>query len=757
MNLMKWIRKNNQKILAIVVIIIMLGFVAGPALRYLGRMGTGQHKTVAYFDDNRKITNYDLAVLARQELEILKSLRTDVLLRSQDLRGVLLGELLFSEQSVSPTLINRIKQAIRANEYRISDSQLRDIYTRSLPSEIFWLLLKNEAKRAGIVVSSNDAGRVLARAIPQLFNGLTYSQVVGSLVNPPPAVNRTGIPETKVLEVFGDLLAILMYAQIVCSTENVTSLQAMHLASWENETIDVEAVKFDSAVFAETEDSAPDEAPDEPNEEKISEHFEKYKNVFAGDVSKENPYGFGYKLDDRVQLEYIAVKLDDVSAQVSPPTDQQMEEYYQRNIKQFTTSVRSDPNDPNSPMVEKTKRYAEVAASISEKLRKDKINSRAESILQQAKALTEVNFADKTDLDLQKLTVEQLRQLAGDYKTAAEQLTKEHNIKVYAGQTGLLSAADMRTDEYFGTLYLQSHTYNPVALTQVVFAIDELKASELGPFQMARPRMYENIGPVKDMLERIMVLVRVLNAQKASAPQSIDQTFSTKTMNLQQNQEQTTEDNYSVRKKVVEDLKKLAAMDTTKSKAQEFIDLATKVGWQSALDKFNELYAPQAKKDTNDPNIFSLQKLTDLRRISTARLDTMAVQNQGNPTARLLVNEARINKQFIDQLYSLVPPDSNTVDNLPVVIEFKPALSYYCIKDISVKRLNRDEFEQIKTMQFQRQDYIQSQSLAAVHFNPENIKKRMNFRPANQGKKQTDANTPPETSAPAPGKPQETS
>ena len=95
MNLMKWFRKNNMKVMAIVVVVIMVGFVAGPALQYLGRAGTGQHGAVAYFADKRKITRNDL-IAAHQELEILRALQADALLRSQDLRGVFLGELLFS-------------------------------------------------------------------------------------------------------------------------------------------------------------------------------------------------------------------------------------------------------------------------------------------------------------------------------------------------------------------------------------------------------------------------------------------------------------------------------------------------------------------------------------------------------------------------------------------------------------------------------------------------------------------------------------
>jgi len=88
-------------------------------------------------------------------------------------------------------------------------------------------------------------------------------------------------------------------------------------------------------------------------------------------------------------------------------------------------------------------------------------------------------------------------------------------------------------------------------------------------------------------------------------------------------------------------------------------------------------------------------------------------------------------------------------------------MSFYCIKNISVKRLTLQEYEQIKVMRLQREDYVpedyvQSESLSVVYFNPENILKRMSFRaapagnkrdPARAGEEPADANTHTESEA----------
>jgi hypothetical protein len=546
----------------------------------------------------------------------------------------------------------------------------------------------------------------------------------------------------------------------------------MQSVSREMETIDVNFVKFDSSVFSETQS--------EPNQERISEHFNKYKQYFSGTVSKENPYGFGYKLLDRVQLEYITCRLDDVSKIVTPPTQEEAEEFYRRNRSQFTEEVLSDPNDPNSLLTERVKGYAEVASIISNNLLQNKINSKAKSILDEAKALTEPALQG-TETEKANLTAEQLKQRAGDYKAAAAQLSKNYNIKVYTGKTGLLGAAYMQLDDHLGRLFLRGYGDSVIGLTRLVFAVDELGLSELGPFAVSKPRVYENIGPLRDILGRIMVIVRVIDTEKATEPESINQTFSIKTLkfetadqqadqedpNLGLGEDLETEEVFSVKEKVTEDLKRLAAMEVTKKKVGEFLDQVAKDGWESTIEKFNELYGQQGGQDESDPNVsedpnaindteepFNMENSANLQRISRETIGRLSVVSEGNPGVPLfvkeaqrwlLVSEAKIEKQFVDRLYSIIPPDSNTAEALPILLTFKPDMSYYCIKEIRVRRVVQEEYEQIKPLQVFKYEHIQSQSLAVVHFNPANILKRTNFRWAGEKKQAADANAPAES------------
>ncbi len=662
---------------------------------------------------------------------MLRSIRLPIL-RAQDLQATFLGELLFAERRTSPQALGLIKRTISQAGYSVSDQQIYDIYNQKYPAEYYWLLLKKETQLAGIRVTNDKAGEALAGIIPQLFNGAKYSQLIGTVMS------QMGVPEETILSAFANLLAVLEYAKMACSAENITDSQVKFSVSMTGETINTEFVKLESSVFAENVDA--------PSENLVSEHFEKYKTYFAGSVTEENPYGFGYKLADRVGLEYIAVKLDDVSGIVTPPSQEEVEEYYQKNRNQLVKQVPIDPNDPNSPLTEAIQSYAEVADVLSEGMLQQKINSKAEEILQQAKSLTDTEISDAADQE--SLSAEQLKESALDYAPAVEKLSEQYKIKVYTGQTGLLTVIDMQNDEYLPRLLLSNPGYNNfTVLTQIVFAIDQLGSSVLGPFEAAKPRMYQNIGPLRDYLSEMMIVVRVVEAEKASVPENVNVAFSTESLKLEQADDLEKAQVYSVKEKVTEDLKKLAAMDITKSKAEEFIKQAEKTDFDDAVEKFNALYGQQDRTQSTDPNdelsqTFTKQDLTNVPRISSLALEALAVQNKDKPTGQFVLADRKKQQLVVDHFYSLVPQDSNSLDTAPVVIEFKPDMCYFCIKEISINRVYQQDYQNVKAAVFYKEDIFQAQSLAVVHFNPENIVKRMNFRPVIQSEEKADSNTP---------------
>ncbi len=714
MHLMKWFRKNKSKIMVVVIFIAILGFIGGSYIQSLARRNTGTHRVIAHFLDDKEITNYDLA-MAQQELETLRMLQADNLLKRistgitgvPDFRAFLLSELLFSDQRLSTGLLYGIKQLVRTNNYRITDRQLNDIYRRPERSNVLWLLLKKEAQLSEIRVPNDDA----RRALTAVFQGQGYTHAIRAIIN------RLGVSEEKVLETFGKLLAVFEYSKAICSGENATIRQIMNAVSHDEETIDVEFVQFDASAFSDRAVS--------PTDEQIQTQFDKYKNYFAGDLGKENPYGFGYKLNERAGLEYIIVKLDDVASTVTSPTEEEKEQYYQIHREEYTTQETTDANDPNSTPLERNMRYWEAANIIEHDIIQKRINSKTEKILQKARELVEEGLVGREPAGLSS---EELGKLSGDYEEAAEKLSDIYKIKVYSGKTGLLDVTDIQLDGYLGMLYLTSPNYNPASLMQLVFAIDELGTSKLGVFDVPKPKMYENIGPLKQIVSidetsgKIMAMVRVCQAQKAAMP-GLDSTYRTQSVVLDEQQPSQEETTYSVKQEVVNDLKKLTAMKTAKANAEQFAELLKKDSWETALEQINKLYG---KADLAEA--FALGTQNNLRRSSQGKIETLKAQNQGNPLSRFAVTQSRKETAIVNDFYSLLGESDEKLENVPLVMESASNMSYYVIKNLSVRRIDTQQYNQLKTIYAYAEDTIQSQSLAVIHYNPQNILKRLNFR-----------------------------
>ena len=104
------------------------------------------------------------------------------------------------------------------------------------------------------------------------------------------------------------------------------------------------------------------------------------------------------------------------------------------------------------------------------------------------------------------------------------------------------------------------------------------------------------------------------------------------------------------------------------------------------------------------------------------------MQASGEPATQPL--EFSLQKELLlrDHFFSLIPADSNSLAQVPYIMEFKPNLSFYCIKKLSVNRINQLEFAFLKANQASQMENVILQATAPVHLNPDNILKRMNFK-----------------------------
>lgn len=722
MNLMVVFRKYKTRIMAIVVVGLMIVFTIEPLMNYLSSLRGGGRNIVATYGQGKKVTNEDLA-WAQKQLDILNTIGVTIFLRpqnpqmypGQDLRLAVLGELLFTERGTAGETINYLKLLVRNNNYPVSETQINEIYSKTYPADMYWLMLLNEAQAAGVRIQPEIAQKQLESLIPKLHQGVTYPQFASAVMS------KQQISQEQLVDTFADLMSVIEYSRTITSTQDQTARQILYEMSYNREVFDINYVQIPAKAFV-------DETK-KPDNEQVNAQFSKYKGFYAGQVNETNPYGFGYKQPDSVQFEYIAVRLNDVAATVPPVTQQESEDYYQQHLQSsaFYRQELSDPNDPNSPMKEVLRSYAEVATVLNRHLYQQKIDSKAELILQEAKSISEANQTGVED-EQNKITDEQIKQNAVDYGKIAGQLSEKYKIKVYSGTTGRLSAVDIQSDKELGPLYLERRGLSAASILRLAFAVEPLKDSVLGPFDPKPPRLYQDIGPLQDYRElsegyadKNMMLVRVIGAFKTSEPVSIDQKIDKRTVLLDQNTP-ATEAN-SVRDLVVKDLRLLAAMDVAKKRAEEFSAMTAKDGWSGAASKFNSLYTTKAEAADS----FKIQSRSKLQRIPDTEIETLAIVHGGDPLANALLDRTKTEKMLLDKLYAIAA-DANDGVTAGTIIKCEQFLSFYCIENLKLHRLYQNRYETSKAMEIARDDSESSQAMAFVQFNPANIFRRTNFK-----------------------------
>jgi hypothetical protein len=172
MHLVKWIRKNMRKIMVFVIIAIMAAFVLGQTVNYLfDSIFNVSKRVIATYDDGEKISYAD-ARMAQNELGILRMLMADRLLMAQSASGVsgpLMVHLLFPESQLSAQIASQMKQAVQQGKLPISQDELNDFFQQQPERpEILWLLLKNEAYKAGCILPNETAAETLRYVVPQM-------------------------------------------------------------------------------------------------------------------------------------------------------------------------------------------------------------------------------------------------------------------------------------------------------------------------------------------------------------------------------------------------------------------------------------------------------------------------------------------------------------------------------------------------------------------------------------------------------------
>lgn len=725
MSLVKWIRKNNRKLMVFVVIFCMVSFVVGSVgLQIIFSIFSGSNKVIAAYDGG-KIRQRDY-MNAQNELKVLRNLRVDQLLVAQGANPqmirpgyLLLLKLLFPDSPFAGQIDLVLKQATQQGQLQISETELNKYFNQPFQSsEIIWLLLRAEAHNAGCAVTIETARQALASIIPQLIQGQTYSSLIQQIIG------QSSLTEDQILRVFSDYQSILIYADYIMDNHAVTTNQVKAALGRTQEKIDADFAKIPADWFVDEKSPVSDD--------RIQTQFDAYKNVLPNFPTPENPYGFGYKLPQRVQLEYMVIKMDDVTGQISKPTQEEMENYYSRNIEQFQDSTPSDPNDDTSEPIVTTRSYAEVQGQIRRTLEQDKTVKTAGIIFNDIKDQLERGFET---ISFDEATADQLQMAAGDYTDVAKNVAAKHSVPVVTAKTGWLDMDALRTDGVLNSLS-KEYQQNYVRLADVVYnVVIDPKQPYKRRIGVPTVRIWENIGPFSggyyDQQERkyhrLMALVRVVGTQEAQVPADINVAYDIKGTEVFESQKQQ-DTTFSLKENIADDLRMLDAMEAAKARAEEFAAMTREKGWDDALKAYNEKYAQKdASEDDADTQEIRVEKIQNQLRLPQSDIEMAKRMMVENPAAAQSIQRRLVMNMRTVELNSLLGEGVESTGMIQKVMPFEPEAAYYVVKEVRRKPATMADYLDKKDMTAFQMNMMESADLPLIHFSTENILKRMDY------------------------------
>lgn len=591
--MMKWLRLHSKKIMAALVLLAMFSFVGGSALYSLLARDPG--KTVVMSAFGRDYTQNEVSI-ARSDTEVLDAL--------------LISWKMDAERAFSPK---------------------------------HWLLMAEEADRAGIGVSNEEVEKVMQAQEEQ-----RQSYNMGPL-----DMLRTsrGMSRTMIRSALRRQMAIMKNAERILRSGMPSEPQLRHYVHATEEKVKVSYVPFDAEKYAD---------PKEPiSDDEAQAQFEAYKNIYPEDSED----GFGYKLPQRVKVQYAVASFSAAQQQV-PVSFDEIKDYWKKNRASYkktewieepqpvtSAPASSQPTSqpaPKKKSVQKEKTFTEAQADVERDLRKKKAQQIATRAMRR---LADLMAAPWNSLSVDAKTgYKPIPDEAKDpefLKNLVAKISTEFNITITYSETPLSSRKSIKSLTLIGDAVTPGEGEEPLGLPDYAFrvpsfySVSEDHASALrlqifqaplspltglsrGSYAFKGGRLVEMPGEVEKL-----VLFRVVEAADAGVPKDMSE----------------------VRQHIDSDLHLKHAFQKIEPIARQLQVVATRVGINAALPIFTDIMSTtELKTPAVTPAFAHYSRLpsNELRSAVETNKPTLRVSNIPG------VGES---KSFVETSFSLAASD----------------------------------------------------------------------------------------------------
>lgn len=283
------------------------------------------------------------------------------LTRSRDTGGTIFGKKI-SERDVQEMAYRILALMPRA--------RLRNLQTHEIRAAAWqWLILLHEADRLGIKATEEETAAFI-RGRPE-FAGPTGFDTTRYRAH----LKQRQITERDYEKAAADAIRLGKLETFLRDGVKVTENEAWRWYEGNHEKVTVRYLELTAEKVAPLVD-APEAA--------LRAFFEKRMNVFPED----DPHGAGYKIPEKVQIEYLLADVDRLAAEVVI-SERMIEDYYEANRDRYRLPTPPPPTGSGSEVAIPPATYrllAEVAAEIEGRLRREEAKQLSAALIARADA-----------------------------------------------------------------------------------------------------------------------------------------------------------------------------------------------------------------------------------------------------------------------------------------------------------------------------------------------------------------------------------
>lgn len=665
--MMKWFRKHNKQLLAVFASALLVVWLGGQAFENMFR--TDPTKVTVGTAGGRKVTVGELQGL-RTRLDLLDSM------------GIV-----WQVPWRNPWVMAQLNLPERIQQDPIMMAGARPLTGNRGMTQ--WWLLDQEAKRMGVTISTEQVVRFLRQT------GMTDDQLTTIR-------DRVSISTDDLFATVAEYLRVSYAAVLASAGVQVTEPEIKDLFVRTNDQVTIRYTLLPAEAFAADKASAAASQP--VSEAELQDLFNQYKDNLPG----AGKYGFGYKIPDRVSVQYVGGNTDDIVRTLPPVSEDRARKYFEAHREKFQPPKPQTTQPTTQPAV----KFEEVKDRVTDQIRQDDASQILRQAMEEIRASAFSEYSgSKADLEAGKVP-DGLRNVL---EVRRNEFSAAKKLPLVYRQTGLISQEEAAKEPGISSAFVPG-AQGRLGFAEYAFMLEKpnQKSDQKQPEELvSKLKLYQPV-PLRDETSgnlRGMYVFRVIGHEAAHAPATL----------------------IEVKEQVERDAKTLQAYRKAEAAAQKLLAAAQKDGLKAAFaEQFPALATrpvttrPSATQTNTEVEMFEQDAITRARPIPGYFVyfnDSLTF-----PTRLLGVQDADPLLKASFSLADAAAPASQPAGNRVALVDMPGQKAFVVVEMVNHKPANEPDFAKAKMNLVGEMRIQKLRNFYAGWYNPEMIEKRSGWQ-----------------------------